>query len=211
MAKTRHKLKKRKTRTRKNKVEYIEYVHPYIYQKRGNFGISTYTRKFIPEGTIIIEELPHNIDAVNNEDYRYKLIRHLLNTQRKNFMDLVPLELDYDADDIYNFEKHMTFFPELSKELMKLYYLKYKRNAFSFDNQPSILFFSTKMNHSCESNCRYYRDNDRMVFETKRDIQPGEELFDSYITCDVPREERQKTLKDRYGFDCGCTRCVREI
>jgi len=49
-----------------------------------------------------------------------------------------------------------------------------------------------------------------MVFETKRDIQPGEELFDSYITCDVPREERQKTLKDRYGFDCGCTRCLQE-
>ena len=210
MRKTRHKIKKRKTRTRKNKVEYIEYVHPHIYQKRGDFGISTYTQKFIPEGPVIIEELPHNIDAVNDEDYRYKLIRHLLNTQRKNFMDLVPLELDYDADDIYNFEKHMKFFPELSKELMKLYYLKYKRNVFSFDNQPSILFFSTKMNHSCESNCRYYRDNDRMVFETKRDIQAGEELFDSYITCDVPREERQKTLKDRYGFDCGCTRCVRE-
>ena len=208
MSKTRHKInKQRKTRSRKNK---LEYVHPHIYQKRGDFGISTYTRKNIPEGTVIIEELPHNINAVNDDEYRYKLIRHLLNTQRKNFMDLVPLELDYDADDIYDYEKHMKFFPELSEELMKLYYLKYKRNAFLFDNQPSILFFSTKMNHSCESNCRYYRDNDRMIFETKRDIQAGEELFDSYIACNLPREERQQILKDRYGFDCGCTRCVQE-
>jgi SET domain-containing protein len=49
-----------------------------------------------------------------------------------------------------------------------------------------------------------------MVFETKRDIQAGEELFDSYITCNIPREERQKILKERYGFDCACSRCNEE-
>jgi SET domain-containing protein len=49
-----------------------------------------------------------------------------------------------------------------------------------------------------------------MVFKAKRDIQAGEELFDSYISCDVPREERQKTLKQRYGFHCACSRCNKE-
>ena len=202
--------KQRKTRTRKSKPDYLAYVNPHVYQKRGDFGMGTYTSKSIPSGTVIIEEFPHNINAVSDDDYKYKLIRHLLNTDRKNFMDLVPLELDYDANDIYDYEKHMKFFPELSDDMMKLYYMKYKSNAFSFDNHPSILFFSTKMNHSCDSNCMYYRDNDRMVFKAKRDIQAGEELFDSYISCDVPREERQKTLKQRYGFHCACSRCNKE-
>lgn len=207
--KTQRKLKP-KRKTRKLKLDYLEYVYPHIYQKRGDYGMGTYTKKSIPEGTIIIKELPHNIDAENDDEYKYKLIRHLLDTQRDKFMDLVPLENEDDANDIYDYEKHMKFFPELSEDLMKLYYLKYKRNAFSFDNQPCILFFSTKLNHSCESNCRYYRDKDRMIFETKRDIKPGEELFDSYISCNVPREERQKLLKSRYGFDCACSKCIQE-
>jgi hypothetical protein len=206
--KRRTKLNSRKTR--KQKPKYLEYVHPAIYQKRGDFGMGTYTKKFIPKGTVIVREIPHNVDETNDDEYKYKLMKHLLKTDRENFMNLVPLELDYPGDDIYDSEKHMKFFPELSKDLMKLYFLKYKRNAFSFDNHPSILFFSTKINHSCDSNCSYYRDGDKMTIDLKRDVYPGEEIFDSYIPCNVQKEERQQTLKTRYGFDCACSRCKSE-
>jgi hypothetical protein len=197
-------------KTRKQKPKYLEYVHPSIYQKMGEFGMGTYTKHFIPKGTIIIREFPHNVDEVNSDEYRYKLIQHLLKTNRKNFMNLVPHELDYPEDDIYDSEKHMRFFPEISKDVMKLYLLKYKRNAFSFENHPSILFFSTKLNHSCDSNCTYYKDGNKMTMSLKRDVYPSEELFDSYINCNVSKEERQQQLKKRYGFDCRCSRCQSE-
>lgn len=50
-----------------------------------------------------------------------------------------------------------------------------------------------------------------MVFETKRDIKAGEELFDSYINCNLYKEERQAKLRKNYGFECGCDNCKHEI
>uniref|UniRef100_A0A6C0I6N8 SET domain-containing protein n=1 Tax=viral metagenome TaxID=1070528 RepID=A0A6C0I6N8_9ZZZZ len=200
---------------------YLDFVNTDIYQQQGKFGMGTYAGKLIPEGSIIIKEHPHNLDIKNNQNiscntYHYKLIKHLFNKHNKKYMDLVPLKLDdnigFDENTDYNKKKHMKYFPELTEDQMKLYFMKYKHNVFLFNNQPSILFFSAKINHSCEPNCIYYKSNDNcMIIETIREINYEEELFIPYIDFTAPKEDRQKLLKDKYGFDCSCEKCNREI
>ena len=191
----------------------LDFVHPEIYQKQGKFGMGTYARKSIPKGTIIIKEHPYNLNIQNTGNtYHYKLIKHLLDNHHNKYMELVPLKLDdnigFDESTDYDKKNHMKHFPELTEDQMKLYFMKYKHNVFLFENHPSIFFISTKINHSCEPNCTYYKRDDKcMIFETMRDINSGEELFDSYIDFTAPKKERQKLLKEKYGFDCGCDKC----
>ena len=201
----------------KNTPSYLAYVHPHIYQKKGKYGMGTYARKAIPANTVIIQEFPQNIPDTNDDDYRFKLIKHLLNNSetRREFLQMVPTKLDDTMDVGRNLsEGHAKYLPDLTDDELKLYYLKIRRNAFSFENHPSLLFYSTRMNHSCEPNVKYYKDKkdnkDCMTFETKRAIKAGEEIFDSYINTTLSKFERQEALKTRYGFDCACQKCQTE-
>jgi SET domain-containing protein len=85
------------------------------------------------------------------------------------------------------------------------------RNWFTYDDKAVILFYGTKLNHSCNPNIKYMKEGNVMVFRTKRPIQPGEELFDSYINCQMCKADRQSKLKRCYGFDCQCDKCNHEI
>lgn len=46
----------------------------------------------------------------------------------------------------------------------------------------------------------------KRIIYANRKIEKGEELFDSYISLLVGKEERQKALKP-YGFKCDCKAC----
>jgi len=211
--------KYRNTRRQRQTIPpYLAYVHPHIYQKKGKYGIGTYARKAIPADTIIIQELPQNIPDTNDDDYRFKLIKHLLEDDitRREFLQMVPTKLDDTMDIGRDLSAgHAKYLPDLTDDEMKLYFLKIRRNAFSFENHPSLLFYSTRMNHSCNANVRYYKDTvsgdsnkECMTFKTRRPIEANEEIFDSYIDSTLPKSERQNALKIRYGFDCACDKCV---
>jgi hypothetical protein len=211
-----------RTRKRSNKTKSpgkskLQYVHPSLYQKQNDYGLGTYTKSFIPENTIIIKEKPHNLTHITNEDPHYiiLLIKHLLKNNPKEFLSIVPTNIDDQIRESVNYdtikEGHQTHLPELSEDDMKLYYTKYRRNAFKFGNNPGFLFYGTRLNHSCEPNVSYYPSNEVMIFKTKRDIHPEEEIFDSYINYNQPKMVRQSDLKRRYGFDCGCTKCNTDI
>lgn len=44
----------------------------------------------------------------------------------------------------------------------------------------------------------------------KKDIQPGEELFITYVNPNLPVQERRRQLLE-WGFgECNCERCVAE-
>ena len=74
-------------------------------------------------------------------------------------------------------------------------------------------------NHSCEPNCT------RLVFDSiegyrsraeglraTRTIRAGEEVTWSYlITTSDSLEDRQRTLREKFGFRCNCDRCYREL
>jgi SET and MYND domain-containing protein len=202
----------KKPNTRKTRKYRPTYKHPSLYQKRNKYGLGTYTRKNIPAGKIIIEETPKLLDEVYDDKYKFKLIRHLLENHKADFLNLVPHKLDDTTTiDYHDIEKyHMEFLPEIDKNTAKLYYYKIMRNWFRFSERGVILFYATKLNHSCDSNVRYYQSGDKMVFETKRPIKAGEELFDSYIGCFSCKSDRQSQLKRRYGFDCQCKKCKSE-
>lgn len=209
-------IKQRNTRRQRQTIPpYLAYVHPHIYQKKGKYGIGTYARQAIPAETIIIQELPQNIPDANDDDYRFKFIKHLLENEktRREFLQMVPTKLDDTMDVGRDLSAgHAKYLPDLTYDEMKLYFLKIRRNAFSFENHPSLLFYSTRMNHSCNPSVRYYKDKkgnkECMTFKTRRAIEANEEIFDSYIDSTLPKSERQNALKTRYGFECACDKCL---
>lgn len=188
------------------------YLYKTIYQKKCQYGIGTFTKKFIPKDTIVLKEKPFYLKEEKNDFYPFKLIKKILKEKKKDFLNLVPDKIDKYAtfdEELLN-EAHKKYFQNIDKELLRLYYLKYKRNAFGFEGNPGILFYATKMNHSCSPNVKYYRSGNKMIFKTTRDIQANEELFDSYIPTFYSKEERKKLLLNRYGFECNCNNCMKE-
>lgn len=74
-----------------------------------------------------------------------------------------------------------------------------------------IYLITRLLNHSCDPNVVMSRfDGDVVVLHAIRDIEQGEELFNSY-GADYRWQllsQRQKLLKESYFFDCCCTACA---
>jgi hypothetical protein len=73
---------------------------------------------------------------------------------------------------------------------------------------PTASYF----NHSCEPSVKKRRDGRSWYFWAGRDMEPGEELFISYLGGDEAHQsksERSKSL-EIWSFECKCTKCVRE-
>ena len=129
------------TRQRSKK---LEYIHPALYQKQGDYGMSTFSRENIPTGTIIIREKINNIRTMTKDstEYPFALIAQLLKTNNAKFTNLVPSTLDNTTIIDYETfrERHLKYLPSLTKEEATLQFMKYKRNAFSFNMNPGIQF-----------------------------------------------------------------------
>jgi hypothetical protein len=208
-----HKVTRGSAITHKKRKNHRDFIHKSLYQKKNECGLGTYTKIDLPEGTIIMKETPVRLNEPNDyRTYQFKMIKKLLAYHKKDFLKLVPDAIDSHAkfDEELMQEGRDKFFPKMPMDLLKLYYLKYKRNAFSFDGNPGILFIATRLNHSCEPNITYYREGNHMIFKTKQLIRAGEELFDSYISTDMSKGERKEALLRRYGFDCQCCKCKQE-
>jgi len=212
-ARTKHTQRKRSKKSKTyNKRHHHDFIHKALYQKKNECGLGTYSKVDLPIDTVIVRETPVRLDEANDRLYPFRIIVKLLKDHRTDFMKLVPNAIDQHAkfDDDLIRDGKIAYFPHTDEDTLKLYYLKYKRNAFSFDGNPGILFYATRMNHSCEPNVTYYREGDQMVFKTKSAIRKGEEVFDSYISPNGAKSERQETLLRRYGFECQCCKCRRE-
>lgn len=83
-----------------------------------------------------------------------------------------------------------------------------ERSVRAYGIYPVVSFF----NHDCLPNaCRFdYIDVDGSCDITIRmihDVQQGREICLSYFPVNLKYSERQKRLKDDYGFVCNCDRC----
>ncbi|TLD36014.1 hypothetical protein E2P81_ATG02903 [Venturia nashicola] len=95
-------------------------------------------------------------------------------------------------------------------------------NAFGFDKihedgtRTKWSVISSKASlfqHSCEPNAAWRNENgglDTMIVTADRDIEEGEEIYDSYCDLGKNLEGRRQVLRHWIGCDCKCTRCVRE-
>ena len=81
------------------------------------------------------------------------------------------------------------------------------------DSEGSGLFeLQSMINHSCYPNAEvsFPFNNHTLVVRALRRIEPGEEIFISYIDeCSLgsSRHTRQKQLRENYLFACGCRKC----
>jgi hypothetical protein len=78
---------------------------------------------------------------------------------------------------------------------------------FGYGCWPAASYF----NHSCGPNVEKRREGRAWSFRAGRDIRSGEELCITYLSGQErqsSREERKKMLKENWGFDCACLRCV---
>jgi SET domain-containing protein len=62
------------------------------------------------------------------------------------------------------------------------------------------------VNHSCWGNCRTYIDDDRVYIESRRKIEPGEELLYDY-KLSMDGEKITRKLKKAYACRCESPRC----
>jgi hypothetical protein len=90
-------------------------------------------------------------------------------------------------------------------ELMPIF----RSNAYTSGKEIGLFPRIARINHSCRPNASYFWNeqlNRRVVYAT-RSIDPGEEIFVSYIPLLHSHADRQKRL-DQYGFKCSCTACA---
>lgn len=86
--------------------------------------------------------------------------------------------------------------------------LIFRNNAYDTGSEIGLFPKIARINHSCRPNAAYYWNEKlkrRFVYAT-REIEEGEEIFVSFISLLMTREERQKKLA-RYGFTCKCSAC----
>ncbi|KAK8049814.1 hypothetical protein PG994_011544 [Apiospora phragmitis] len=67
------------------------------------------------------------------------------------------------------------------------------------------------VNHSCTPSGFVQFIGRRAVLRAYRSIQKGEEVTISYIACELHRSHRQRSLKERYHFQCSCPRCKDDL
>uniref|UniRef100_A0A663LVT6 [histone H3]-lysine(4) N-trimethyltransferase n=1 Tax=Athene cunicularia TaxID=194338 RepID=A0A663LVT6_ATHCN len=64
------------------------------------------------------------------------------------------------------------------------------------------------MNHSCCPNVIVTYKGTLAEVRAVKEIEPGEEVFTSYIDLLYPTEDRNDRLRDSYFFNCDCTECI---
>jgi len=74
----------------------------------------------------------------------------------------------------------------------------------------AVYMTASYFNHSCRPNCTVLTNLRAAEVLGTTPIRAGEEVNFSYIDTDLPRSERQKTLRREFFFTCACTRCVQE-
>ncbi|XP_041703298.1 N-lysine methyltransferase SMYD2-A-like [Coregonus clupeaformis] len=64
------------------------------------------------------------------------------------------------------------------------------------------------MNHSCSPNVIVTYRGTVAEVRAVQDIQPGDEIFNSYIDLLYPTDDRNERLRDSYFFTCVCDECA---
>uniref|UniRef100_A0A672G7J2 [histone H3]-lysine(4) N-trimethyltransferase n=1 Tax=Salarias fasciatus TaxID=181472 RepID=A0A672G7J2_SALFA len=64
------------------------------------------------------------------------------------------------------------------------------------------------MNHSCSPNVIVTYKGTVAEVRAVKEINPGDEIFNSYIDLLYPTEDRRERLLDSYFFTCQCTECT---
>ncbi|KAM0252572.1 hypothetical protein ACHAQJ_007655 [Trichoderma viride] len=76
-------------------------------------------------------------------------------------------------------------------------------------HEGGIFLEASRINHSCQHNAQntWNANLGRITIHALRDIEEGQEITISYLGSTMEYAERQRLLKEKFHFDCGCELC----
>jgi hypothetical protein len=99
-----------------------------------------------------------------------------------------------------------------------IHYLNvFKSNNFSIDDTDMFAIgegtypIAALFNHSCRPNAVVMFDGALASIHAIEDIEPHTEITIAYVDAAHSRSFRQKSLREKYFFDCTCERCVPNV
>lgn len=93
----------------------------------------------------------------------------------------------------------------------------WKANCFPLDSGMEGVFpISSNLNHSCSPNCRVSWNSERKTLNlvATQPLKVGDQIticYDHDKVYELPVEKRQQYLRENYGFDCRCPRCIKWV
>ena len=102
--------------------------------------------------------------------------------------------------------------PEGEEAVAEKFLLVWDANAFDSDTGRVIYVILSRVNHSCAPNALRVQHGGRICLVALREIEPGEEVTQSYLNQDMllePRAMRQRRLTSWFP-SCWCLRCASE-
>lgn len=63
-------------------------------------------------------------------------------------------------------------------------------------------------NHSCVPNCVAIFSGTKLLIHATEEIKKGDEFTISYTELLCPSYQRKEDLKNRYMFECSCSKCL---
>lgn len=93
----------------------------------------------------------------------------------------------------------------------------WEANCFPLDDGMEGVFpIISNLNHSCSPNCRVSWNPERKTLNlvATQPLEVGDQIaicYDHDKIHELPVEKRQQYLRDNYGFDCRCPRCIKWV
>lgn len=180
-----------------------------IRQSEGK-GLGMFATCTIKPGEIILCERPLiriSEDLVNNHrKLGYNMIPRIFNQQTSEDRARC-MALTWQRED---FKKYVARINWLDTEDDPIYWAIWQNNAYTNNDRDFAILSldGARINHSCVPNATFDSENLRDMFCVRAvlDVQPGQEIFISYVPLMKPREKRQEGL-GKYGFICDCALC----
>ncbi|KAF1393002.1 hypothetical protein PFLUV_G00033880 [Perca fluviatilis] len=110
------------------------------------------------------------------------------------------------------YSRHISDLPD--KQALTELFAQVNCNGFTIEDEElshlgSAVFPDVAlMNHSCSPNVIVTYKGTVAEVRAVQEINPGDEIFNSYIDLLYPTEDRKERLLDSYFFTCQCTECT---
>uniref|UniRef100_A0A8C2ZRH3 [histone H3]-lysine(4) N-trimethyltransferase n=1 Tax=Cyclopterus lumpus TaxID=8103 RepID=A0A8C2ZRH3_CYCLU len=141
----------------------------------------------------------------------------LLLTEFESHLDKMDSEKDElnqaDIAALHHFySKHISDLPD--EQALTELFAQVNCNGFTIEDEElshlgSAVFPDVAlMNHSCSPNVIVTYKGTLAEVRAVQEINPGDEVFNSYIDLLYPTEDRKERLLDSYFFTCQCTECT---
>lgn len=141
------------------------------------------------DGTVrTFKNMKSHVDDLVDDDPRMKVFNSLL----KKLQPVVP---------IINIEVLLHFYGKMVINAMPIIGEDMREVGSAMSVEASIF------NHSCCPNGAFVWDGLKVQLRALKHIPVGEEITVNYIDLEKQRSVRRRQLKDRFYFDCNCSRC----